>query len=498
MTVATKEFLASIDALSEKKKNEILTTEDCLTLEGSIIYLSEKGDDSNDGKSKETPIRTIEALNKIDLEKGDAVLFERGGVFRGQVLTKAGVTYGAYGQGPKPKIYGYEENLAGKEKWELVNAERNIWKFYKKTPDSGTLVFNDGEKHSIKLIPSFSRSGKFVLREDTGTEFDINLHMENNLDLFCNIREALSEVPADRTDIFPVPIVTGTTGDLYLKCDGGNPGEIFRSIELLPKRNTFEIKNNRDVHIDNLCIKYCGAHGVGAVGQVDGLTVTNCEIGWIGGCIQGYSGSSAERCGTVTRYGNGVEIYGGCEKFVVDNCYIYQVYDAAITPQMECHYKWNTIMRDMYFTNNLIEDCVYSIEYFMGRIKGTVSYIENFEISNNIMRRSGYGFGSQRYNKDTPNHIMGWGWENPAKDFRIVNNIFDTAAYKLLFIACSLPQSLPTMSGNTYIQHENGLLGRFGANGLGGDETHVYDTDCESVIMDIFGDKEAKVYIIKS
>ena len=64
-------------------------------------------------------------------------------------------------------------------------------------------------------------------------------------------------------------------------------------------------------HIDNLCLKYCGSHGVGS-GTNEGLRITNCEFGWIGGSIQGESIFGRKH---PTRFGNAVEIYGGCDGY---------------------------------------------------------------------------------------------------------------------------------------------------------------------------------------
>lgn len=36
-----------------------------------------------------------------------------------------------------------------------------------------------------------------------------------------------------------------------------------------------------------------------------------------------------------TRYGNGVEIYGGCDGYTIDNCYVHDVYDAGIAHQYD-------------------------------------------------------------------------------------------------------------------------------------------------------------------
>ena len=81
-------------------------------------------------------------------------------------------------------------------------------------------------------------------------------------------------------------------------------------------------------HVDNLCMKYIGIHAVSAGGPcICGLRVTGCEIGWVGGCIQHYYGTDPNYPqggrGTVTRYGNGVEIYGGCDGYTVTDRYIY-------------------------------------------------------------------------------------------------------------------------------------------------------------------------------
>ena len=41
------------------------------------------------------------------IKAGDAVLLKRGDIFRGNLVSaKSGVSYGAYGEGDKPCIYG--------------------------------------------------------------------------------------------------------------------------------------------------------------------------------------------------------------------------------------------------------------------------------------------------------------------------------------------------------------------------------------------------------
>ncbi len=147
---------------------------------------------------------------------------------------------------------------------------------------------------------------------------------------------------------------------------------------------------------------------------ITGLKVTNCEFGWIGGSLQPGQGT--------TRYGNAIEIWGGCRDYSVDHCYIYQVYDAGITHQWA-----NTtstqpvIMENVTYSNNLIEYCTYSIEYFLNQ-------------------------------PNSENDLM--------KNILIKNNIWD----KLIFIGAEKEASLPIMQNNIYIQSKGEKFGFYGMN----------------------------------
>ena len=50
---------------------------------GRTFYVSSKGSDTNDGLSKETPLKTIGAVNNLTLQAGDSVLFRGGEAFNG-------------------------------------------------------------------------------------------------------------------------------------------------------------------------------------------------------------------------------------------------------------------------------------------------------------------------------------------------------------------------------------------------------------------------------
>ena len=488
--------VGELDAIADKRRTEIRNSPDSLTISGNTYYVSNSGDDAADGRSPESAWRTLERVNKAEFSCGDGVLFCRGDLFRGSIEAREGVCYGAYGDGEKPRLYGWDKNLGDPAIWVEIDSEHHIWKLTEEILDVGTLVFGDDECCSRKLIPSYV-NGTFVCRDDESRVFDKAREMTRDLDLYWHFDKRLTTKPSKNLD-FPIPEVDERSfGELYLRCDRGNPALVYGSIEALTKRPMIRV-SGADVKIDNLCIKYVGHHAICGGGHVVRLHVTNCEIGWIGGTIQHYFGTDPNypqgSRGSVTRFGNAVEIYGGCEDYVVDGCYVYQVYDAGLTHQITtCGRKYE--IRDVHYENNLIEDCVYAIEYFLDMTEGDVeSYMKGVYMIGNILRRSGYGWGQQRHNVDTPALIKGWSYANVASEFYISENIFDRSAYRMLHLVAKDASSCPVMSKNTYAQTEGGMLGQYGANSVSEPPILPFD---ESNIKQIFCDKDAQIYTIK-
>ena len=439
-------------------------------IKGRVYYVSSDGNDANSGTSPDFPWKTLSKVSSFALREGDGVLFRRGDVFRGFIKAKPGVTYAAYGEGKRPELFGSPRDLADKNIWRRYKETDNLWELKGGFPDCGTLVFNGGESHAFKQTPSYI-NGRFVCRNAPEILFDPEKHL-GNLDFVWLSEFRMTEAPS-KGERFPVPDVgRDVLGSLILRCDEGNPGEVFSSIEALTFGHMFEIGSSDNVRIDGLAIKYVGTHAIGAFGIcIKGLKITNCEIGWIGGCIQNYSGTDpnnpADKRGSVTRYGNGVEIYGGCDGYTVSDCYIYEVYDAGITHQVstdgtEYH------LKNIVYRNNLVERCTYGIEYFLEKTRDTAndekSLISNCLIENNIIRFSGYGWGSQRPDKSTPAAIKGWNHNNSAKRFVVKNNILDRSSERLVHMIADRDTDRAEMSGNVYVQTFGGKLGLYGKN----------------------------------
>ncbi|HHC25734.1 MAG TPA: hypothetical protein ENK58_10075, partial [Desulfobacterales bacterium] len=98
-----------------------------LFLPGSAMaetyYVSNTGDDANDGLTETTPWQTITKVN-ADVPPNAIVHFRRGDTFRGKIElagTKTGVTFSAYGTGENPVVSGSLE-ISG---WTKYNED--IW-----------------------------------------------------------------------------------------------------------------------------------------------------------------------------------------------------------------------------------------------------------------------------------------------------------------------------------------------------------------------------------
>ena len=409
-------------------------------------YVSSKsGDDAADGRTPETAWRTSARLETERIAPGSFVLFERGGLYRGTVVTSAGVTYTAYGKGPKPVIYGSPENGADPAKWTQTE-NPCVWAYDIGHEDVGTLVFDEGRQHAIKhVLYTDKETGKKVSMY-TGRPFGSYRDLDTDLHFWHDYSK-------------------DGTGKLYLY-SRENPGTRFKSIEFNVRRRGFAVGKAPGVTIDNFTVKYLGWHGVGALECKD-LTVSNCEFGWIGGSIQS---ENFRGRGTPVRFGNAVEIYGGCENYTVTNCYIYQVYDAGLTQQIGVRENDMTRhdQRNVRYADNVIEKCNYSIEYFLSTkaAPGNPSRIENFVIEDNLMFDAGVGFCEQRPDCGQAAHIKSWVAQsrNRATGYVVRRNAMCRSNVMLAQIHSSLrnadgSSSLPVLTDNVFIGHTGQRFG---------------------------------------
>ena len=409
-----------IDVISDRMKEDILSTPNTAELYPDRIgkntyYISEKnGDDNNDGKSPETPLKTIAGLNK-KLRfpgKGTTFLFERGGTYRGQIVVHTGLTIGSYGEGAKPILSGSKRNYADPSLWAETEYE-NVYRLAENITNVGVITFD----HADDAIGNYD-------------------------DLYGTIRVFEKHI------VEPVELETDlqffSCGSiLYLCSTEGNPGERFKDIEIGTRADIID-GSASDLVIDNLHLKHTGAHGVG-LGSGDDVHVTNCVFSWLGGSLLGSYGE------TQTQYGNAVEMYGNCDGFYVENNWMWQIYDTAITHQGK-----NLTMKNIYYANNLMEYCHWGIESWMSQ-PDSYGSLDGYLAEYNVLRNGGYGWGTivnERQENSMLYTFYGYTVEN--KNLKNQYNIIDRGAGFLIRDDSGVNE---IFSNDIYVQHEGKILG---------------------------------------
>lgn len=386
------------DKALRKLKN--LPDIDPKTIKGTVWYVSSlNGDHANDGHSPESPLASPKDLVDFDadgkmipkVKPGDGVFFERGSVFYATFETRwsgnyaaniqGGVTYSAYGKGPKP-IFANCLDLNGSRDW-LATGQKNVWMLdhvfpYKASApvynDVGNITFEkDGFiGWGVKLICTTPDSvfHKGFVTTDVGvvsTGFECYDAASRPCEDLSTLKHNLEFIQDYQN------------GRLYVYCDKGNPGEYYDKVIVSVKGHALYANaiSDEPTVIHNLAIQHAGSHGIAFL---QNTTITGCEIEWIGGSLQGND---------VVRFGNGIECYGDCEKIRVSDNYVRQCYDTGITVQ------GGTEMTDVIFERNVIENCTMPFEIFNTAPKeGEEADISDILMRNNIIRYAGYGLGS--------------------------------------------------------------------------------------------------------
>ena len=394
------------DAAAELLKEKILSCGEMYTGKGKTYYVSERGDDLNDGLSAESPFRNYLRVEDIELNPGDSVLFERGSVFRvpRMMRIKSGVYYGAYGSGEKPAIYGSLRNYAAPDIWQKTS-DFNIW-----CTELATEM-----RAGVTTFDSDSCLGEWKYTKS-------ELHKDGD---FYHDRD---------------------NGKYYLYFESGNPGEYYDDIEISTTELVMRGSFVENVHIDNLCFKY-NTFGPFLFDDVKDISITNCVMGWHGGKI-----FEIRQQGPI-RYGNAVEFWHRCENILIKNCWVYQVFDAAMTFQGfgDNQARFENIR----FEENLIEYCSMNIEYWAGRKEDEEPpHIKNILYKGNIIRFGGYGWGGIfRIDKEDQALLLGWNnLYDDLENFVITDNILDCADCYMIYMRTPEEQKGFSVHNNTYYQ----------------------------------------------
>ena len=222
-----------------------------------------------------------------------------------------------------------------------------------------------------------------------------------------------------------------------------NPSKKYASLEAALHRHVVDHSNVQYVIFDDLDIRYGAAHGFGGT-NAKHCVYRNLDVSWIGGADQYRQGGDGRR----VRFGNGIEFWSNAENCLVENCRLWEIYDAALTNQGS----GVNVQRNIVYRGNTIWNCEYSFEYWN---RGPESQTENIVFENNLCTDAGFGWGHVQRPDKNGRHVMIFKNEAQTKNIVIRNNVFSRATHSLVRIESDFRESL-SMEGNRYWQENNG------------------------------------------
>ncbi len=527
-SVLTEEIDRQLRSDLQKRIDEILATETEIvrsdvfipgeTYTGTAYYVSNDGDDNNDGLTPETAWQSVgkllQELNQREdcaMKPGDAIFLRRGDIFRLPwclSVSLDNVTISAYGEGEKPILTASSENGSGEEKWELVYEDgtgKKIWKFYRDMRDTSMVVLNNGEAITRRVIEFYTEDG-YISCTDSN---DWSMHMDTSnpetgvtlLGKLLPLQDAMTE----DLNLISRPVRSDPdsnygesgVGPLYLRCDKGNPGQIYSSIEFAEMDITSIIwLGASDVVFDNLSFRCNGNSWIKAQfglpwWDIENTLIQNCEFAYDGGSVTQYN-TTPEGTRFVAAQGDG--IYGVVKNTTIRNNYFHDTMSNTVgfewpmdDPNTSGGY-WHILDNVMVNTLSLHPDSTaYSLQN-----------LDSFIIRGNQIWNTGrYEVGKSFYAEGTvmsyPNRYgeciieenVLYGTENGYESNALLNVWFYTDD----------GDTVPVIRNNTYVQYADRKFGYFSMC----EERNVYMDDPELLIKaaEMIGDTTSKFYVIR-
>ncbi len=448
-----------IDIKAQEMRNNVINSRNYIPKGERVIYVSNSGCDSNDGLSQEKPIKTIEKLNGM-IKDGDTVLFKRGDMFRGSVkVHECGLTFSAYGEGVKPIITGSLKNYADPALWEITEYE-NVYRCTDILDNVGLIIFNPNYYYGStdEIYADRAMPGKNDFMELSDLHDDL---------VFYNDRK---------------------TGELFLCSHKGNPGERFYDIEIAAKGCVAAVFDGGapGASFDNIWVLFAGCHGISS-GTAKNRTVTNCIFGWIGGAAFGGE-KKGDGSWNTTRYGNAVQIYGGCENFRVENNWMYQIYDTAITHQYGGYSEGDCVQRNVLYRSNLTEGCFWHIEFYNGGRENTKRDVKNVYMTDNLCRYGGWGCTGRHGGAPM---FCGSTVCDDVENFVAERNIFCHSPGVLVQLADCPGYRKIQVRNNVYIDPEGAKFARIYG------QLYYFDENAKQVLKELVNEEDPTVVYMK-
>ena len=493
------------------------------TYTGTAYYVSNDGDDNNDGLTPETAWQTLEKVVEVNgfwgdaplLKAGDAVFFRRGDIFRLKEigwdpylgdqmalhLLADGITYSAYGEGEKPIITESTENGSGSEKWNLVyedDSGKKIWQYYRDMRDVARLVLNDGEVLTPRVYEYYDENG-YISCEATGwwqheaegvTLKDRLLPLEESMteDLTIISRPFRMEPEANW--------INGDVGPLYLRCDKGNPGELYQSIEFTEYQlgGIVQVRASNLV-FDNISFRCNGSAYMKCDDwkEVQNTVIQNCEFAYGGCCVTFYEKREGGNA-VVVPQGDG--IYNIVRNTTIQNNYFHDGATTSVTYEGDNFDDKDAVDGYFHYLNNV------SLDTNGIRLDSTadaLKFLDSVKVcGNQVWNTGGMDQGKLIYSEGSlvmmPNNYGECVIEDNVfygtKNGHAMNALLDIFLYDFEDAGYTRPQ----FGNNTYVQYEGRNFGDFLYQG--GITWTMDDPKLLTKAAELLGDTTSKFYII--
>lgn len=392
------------------------------------------GNDSNDGRSEETPFKTLSKLKSVDYCGNVIFNLKRGDVWYESLILQENIPHlnslniQPYGDGDMPTI----RNCYILNSKAIINVTQNIY-----TID---LTLCDGSKSSrfnIGFIYDKIKDKVYGNKKSKKTD------LSRNFDFYSS--DKLLYIYSD-TDI--------------------------SIIELYFAYNDTGIRHlQNNTNVKNLKIELCGGHGIETANSAKGVTnivIENCEIDLIGGSNLNDS----------VRYGNGFQAFTGIDGLKFRKNKVKRCYDCGFTLQGR-NAIWKNV--DVYLNN--FEKNGQTVEVWTdGNTDDTTLGIFNFKFRKNICINNGRGWSENVTGRNV--EMLFYGLQLYNLDYEIYDNIFFNP--KVLYHWTALDSRFKSFNNKIFMVEGGKLLhqGNYTTN------------DFETFRTDTLKEKNSELFII--
>jgi peptidoglycan hydrolase-like protein with peptidoglycan-binding domain len=420
---------------------------------GNTYYISNSGNDSNNGTTLSTPWKTIAKVNSATFKAGDSILFERGGTWR-ETLTMFSsgnannyIKFEAYGTGEKPKIYGSSIATG----W--TNQGGNIWK-------SNNTFTNPNESYT---------GGVFFENFDKTVSWG-------------NPKTSTGSLTTQRDWVW-------SSNYIYIYSTS-NPGTNYFSIEVAQRINVISLNYKGYLSIDGLDIRYSTLAGIKDLygyEDVDGLIIQNCHIGYIGakGSTVGYGIESYHSFANINHNEihetgrRGMSIYtlgatgGQMHDVIIEYNTVYNTYHTGIdVAAIDSATVNNVYVRNNFIYEDLTQDGVGygNVDHISVIGKANANNFVNVYVYDNIIKNS-VGSGLL-LNRAENVHV----YNNVFYGRNQISDIFSSQIYVEESSDCEIKNNIFYNNANAQVSPTNGRYQAF---------LYFYNVDWSTINFDV-------------